>query len=660
LINHNIVGRSLQWATLSTVLLQVDLTATAQLSQDDTLRRAFEYIEDSEYEISWAEDEGMYKAPNREQNLRFTFAADGFGVEPRDYGEGQTKPWDCKIQFEGATKGKGALVVAKPNWRVAHKHAEVTASGVSVEYQNEREGLRQNFLIKEAPDGNQPLTLTFSVKSSELGFKVAADNVTFFDDQGTDVISYSDLKVWDANGKKLEASLVALETKRFAIVVQDSDASFPIFIDPIVSNIGWTEPQSGAKFGYAVAMTGGGQNGNSSAGVIVGAPYFDTGSHVDAGKVFIYWGPNGVFSNGPSWTVEGDQTNGKIGWSVAGDGDFDGDTHFDVAIGAPYYDSANGKVWVYHGNYDGTCSSPAMFASAPALGNSAYYGNSLTFLPSIDGNASSELVVGAPGYNNGSYTGAGRVLMYFGGSTPDTTADWTASGNGSNLQFGYSVAHGENIKGGGESDLVVGAPAGSTTTGAVHVFYQSGATLGSTPTTLTAPSTGLSWGFSVAAGFDQNHDGYTDILIGAPNFSNGQTQEGKAYLFRGSSTGISTSSIWSVESNQAGAQLGFSVAGGAVSSSSYADLLIGAPTYDQTAFSLTDNGTAFYYVTDTTTLLPVLTTTINGLYSNDHNGSSVAFIHSAYLNGWIVGAPDARNSNGTLSGGTATIWKYTP
>ena len=49
-------------------------------------------------------------------------------------------------------------------------------------------------------------------------------------------------------------------------------------------------------------------------------------------------------------------------------------------------------------------------------------------------------------------------------------------------------------------------------------------------------------GAAVAAAGDVNGDGYSDVLVGAEGFDGGQTDEGKAYLFLGSATGLAARS----------------------------------------------------------------------------------------------------------------------
>jgi hypothetical protein len=52
---------------------------------------------------------------------------------------------------------------------------------------------------------------------------------------------------------------------------------------------------------------------------------------------------------------------------------------------------------------------------------------------------------------------------------------------------------------------------------------------------------------------DVNGDGYSDVIVGAYLYDNGQTDEGAAFVYHGSATGITTTAAAMLESNQAGA-----------------------------------------------------------------------------------------------------------
>jgi uncharacterized repeat protein (TIGR01451 family) len=79
---------------------------------------------------------------------------------------------------------------------------------------------------------------------------------------------------------------------------------------------------------------------------------------------------------------------------------------------------------------------------------------------------------------------------------------------------------------------------------------------------------------------DVNQDGFDDVIVGEPQYTNGQSQEGRVLCFHGGPGGISSTPSWSYESNIANAGLGASVAGGVANLGSPTPvLLVGAPMY---------------------------------------------------------------------------------
>src|SRR5207249_7819180 len=131
-------------------------------------------------------------------------------------------------------------------------------------------------------------------------------------------------------------------------------------------------------------------------------------------------------------------------------------------------------------------------------------------------------------------------------------------------------------------DLVVGAPGYSGSAmrcGRVLVYLGSPTGLPAAASQVIVGSgSGAAFGFAVANAGDVNHDGREDVIIGAPTYSNGQAQEGAAYLYLGSASGLQASPAWTVEGNTGGIQFGYAVCGaGDVNGDGYPDLAVGAP-----------------------------------------------------------------------------------
>jgi hypothetical protein len=113
---------------------------------------------------------------------------------------------------------------------------------------------------------------------------------------------------------------------------------------------------------------------------------------------------------------------------------------------------------------------------------------------------------------------------------------WTVTRVGPQ-QFGASASTAGDVDGDGYSDVIVGEPGydgGQTDEGRILVY------LGGPSGPLAVPdwtfepqSTGARFGASLAATGDVNADGYDDVAVGAPGYSNPEPEEGALFVFFG-------------------------------------------------------------------------------------------------------------------------------
>ena len=93
-------------------------------------------------------------------------------------------------------------------------------------------------------------------------------------------------------------------------------------------------------------------------------------------------------------------------------------------------------------------------------------------------------------------------------------------------------------------------------------------------------------------------DGLTDLLVGASGYSDGEVQEGAAFLYLGTGTGLETSPAWMAEANQAQSYFGNSVAlVGDTDGDGFDDILVGAHYFDDPQ---PDEGKAFLFAGEPT------------------------------------------------------------
>jgi hypothetical protein len=162
-----------------------------------------------------------------------------------------------------------------------------------------------------------------------------------------------------------------------------------------------------------------------------------------------------------------------------------------------------------------------------------------------------------------------------------TTMGWQEEGTQLGANLGDSVSAAGDVNGDGYDDMIVGASGHADGTGRIYLYL--GSLDGpSTPLTFDGDQAGAYFGFPVAAAGDVNGDGNDDVLVGASSYSNGEPGEGRAYLFLGSRfTGLNPTPFLVVESDQAGAALGFFLSGvGDVNADGYADVVVSSFRYD--------------------------------------------------------------------------------
>jgi hypothetical protein len=290
---------------------------------------------------------------------------------------------------------------------------------------------------------------------------------------------------------------------------------------------------------------------------------------------------------GPSveWYYQGDQQGAQFGYSVSTAGDLDGDGIDDLVFGAPIYDNGidnEGAIFVFYGSRAGLDSSPDVIISSGKKGSN--FGCSVGTAGDVNGDGYDDLLVGADEYNN-EQSKEGRVYLFYGASSGlETTPAWTFDGGQKEAALGHSVAPAGDVNDDGYDDFIVGAPFydnGELQEGRAYAFY--GSPGGPTPTTHWLTEGGQAdalFGTAVGAAGDVDGDGYDDVIVGAPGYSQGQEAVGAVFLFRGSQLGLQTTPAWVKVGGQAGSDFGAAVgAAGDVNGDGYDDFLVGAPSY---------------------------------------------------------------------------------
>ncbi len=352
--------------------------------------------------------------------------------------------------------------------------------------------------------------------------------------------------------------------------------------------------QANANLGVSVA-TAGDVNGDGYNDVIVGAPLFDS-TLTNEGAAFIYLGTATGLSTTHAWAAYGRKANAKFGNCVSSAGDVNGDGYSDVIIGAPDYDGAagakTGKVNIYFGASSIATATPVTSAnpgwSKEGSAANQRFGNSVACAGEVNLDGYSDIIIGAALYT-GTVTaeaGEGGAFVFYGGLTgPGLTANWKTESNQANANYGLAVAGAGDVNGDGFCDVIVGAPnydQGFTDNGKAYVYYGSFTGLATIPAwTFTGTKASAYFGCSVACAGDVNADAFSDVIIGAYGYAPGATARGRAQVFNGSATGLSTTANFTVDGSQNNSQFGFSVSSaGDVNGDGYSDILVAANVMD--------------------------------------------------------------------------------
>jgi len=292
--------------------------------------------------------------------------------------------------------------------------------------------------------------------------------------------------------------------------------------------------------------------------------------------------------------------NGRLGSGIAV-GDFNGDGIQDLAISQPGFNSSQGRVYIYFKRVANINKSYATLSNADvtitghATGDQFGYSLSVGKVSDTQ-DAIDDLVVGAPGYDQLSYTDSGAVYEFDGRtnwSSSYADADTSAtnvikypsasSACGNSVlagKFAYrgQISNSTNI--GGRDHIAYGCPTASTSYGFVFFVWNDGA-LGTQTYTgyddyYYANNPNIYIGRSLAKG-DFNGDGTIDIVAGAYGTNN---TAGSVYIAYndGNYGAVYDIAIYGESSSK----FGTAVAGGDFDGDGDDDIAVGAPEYNST------------------------------------------------------------------------------
>jgi hypothetical protein len=309
------------------------------------------------------------------------------------------------------------------------------------------------------------------------------------------------------------------------------------------------------KLGQAVSGAGD-VNGDGFGDLVISS--VDPDFH---GKVYVVFGKDDSdpvsledieAGTGNGFLVTGITSDDRLGYSVAGVGDLNGDGMDDIAAGAPYANANgadSGRVYVVFGKDDGT----AVQRDDLIAGTGGYTidgeiardrsGFQVVALPDMNADDVPDLAIGAP-MDDPNELGAGKVFVVFGSDTAIALADVAAgtggyviTGEAESDRVGAFVGGGDDVDGDGIADLVIGAAIADPTVDPGKAYVVWGKTDGD-PIALADVAGGTGgWLFEGEAGGvgssvdtvpDINGDGLAEVVFGAPLAA---ATKGRAFVF---------------------------------------------------------------------------------------------------------------------------------
>lgn len=170
---------------------------------------------------------------------RLQGGADANGLWLRSTVDGQSQEkFSLRSVALGRSGGQMQALPIEGDVEVVGETAKWLRQEVVEEFSVSADGVRQDFIVHNRPDGEGELAIAVEVSGATL--RSVDDGVLLIPSASSRELIYNRLNVYDSHDNRLNAWIETSGSDRMLIFVDDNDAIYPLRIDPTISDSDWS------------------------------------------------------------------------------------------------------------------------------------------------------------------------------------------------------------------------------------------------------------------------------------------------------------------------------------------------------------------------------------------------------------------------------------